>query len=427
MRFCFSRAHLNRIKHEEPVLKLLILSQYYPPETGAPQNRLHALAQRLKANGVDVDVLTAMPNYPKMEIFEGYAGKSYVREMIDGITVHRSRIFVKKSGGIAARLLNYYSFTWTSFWTGWRRLGRYDFIMVESPPLFLGKSAWLLSKLKGAGLIFNVSDLWPESAEKLGLVTNKAFLKMATWLEEFLYRKSILITGQTQGIVANIATRFPKKHVHWLPNGVDTSYFDTREVDETWRVRMGYEKGQVLLLYAGIVGHAQGLEIILKAAQRLKHRKKVRFIILGDGPVKAGLIKRKAELQIDNVDFLDPVGKTEIPAIIKSIDMAIVPLKKLPLFEGAIPSKIFENLAMEKPLLLGVNGEAKALFIDTAQAGLHFEPEDDLHLATQIERVLDGMVSLPEMGRNGREYVMKYFNRNVIADEFLEVLISLKK
>jgi glycosyltransferase involved in cell wall biosynthesis len=425
MPFCFFHGHLNNTKIESLTLKLLILSQYYPPETGAPQNRLHALAQRLQSNGVEVEVLTAMPNYPKMEIFEAYAGKKYVREVIDGITVHRSRIFVRKSGGIPVRLLNYYSFAWTSFWTGWRRLGKYDFIMVESPPLFLGKSAWLLSVLKGAGLIFNVSDLWPESAEKLGLVTNRVFLKLATWLEEFLYRKSVLITGQTQGIVANIEGRFPKKRVHWLPNGVDASYFDTSGVDQTWRARMGYQEDQLLLLYAGIVGHAQGLEIILKAAHRLQHHKLVRFIILGDGPVKADLIKLKEELKVENVDFLDPVGKAEIPAIIKSIDMALVPLKKLPLFEGAIPSKIFENLAMEKPLLLGVNGEAKTLFIDAAKAGLHFEPEDDAELAAQIERVLDGTVSLSELGSNGRAYVMKYFNRNAIADEFLNVLKSL--
>lgn len=406
-------------------MKFLILTQYYPPETGAPQNRLHALALRLKTKGVAVEILTAMPNYPKMEIFEGYKGQNYVLEMIDGIKVHRSRIFVKKSGGISARLLNYYSFAWTSFWTGWRRLERFDFIMVESPPLFLGKSAWLLSRLKGAGLIFNVSDLWPESAEKLGLVTNKVFLKMATWLEEFLYRKSVLITGQTQGIVANISERFPEKRVHWLPNGVDTSYFDTSEVDRTWRAGMGYQNDQLLLLYAGIIGHAQGLEVILKAAHKLQHRKSVRFIILGDGPMKGEMIRLKAELQLDNLDFLDPVGKTEIPGIIKSIDIALVPLKNLPLFEGAIPSKIFENLAMEKPLLLGVNGEAKTLFIDSAKAGLHFEPENHLHLASQIERVLDGEVSLEEMGQNGRTYVMKYFNRNVIADEFLKVLESL--
>ncbi len=407
-------------------MKLLILTQYYPPETGAPQNRLHALARRLRDNGVEVEVLTAMPNYPKMEVFEGYRGEQYLREEIDGITVHRSRIYVRKSKGIVHRLLNYYSFVWTSFWTGWRRLPQFDFIMVESPPLFLGKSAWLLSKLKGARLVFNVSDLWPESAEKLGLVTNKVFLSMATWLEEFLYRKSALITGQTQGIVHNISSRFPQKLVHWLPNGVEPAFFNTEGLDRSWRQRMGYADGDLLLLYAGIIGHAQGLEVILKAGKRLQHRPNVRFILLGDGPLKPELIALKDKMALSNVDFLAPVGKAEIPAIVQAIDMAVVPLKKLPLFEGAIPSKIFENLALQKPLLLGVDGEAKVLFIDEARAGLYFEPENDAELAAQIERVLQGDVSLEEMGSRGRAFVKEKFNRNNIADEFLKVLESLQ-
>lgn len=367
-----------------------------------------------------------MPNYPKMEIFEAYRGERYLSEEIDGITVHRSRIYVKKSAGIFHRLLNYYSFVWTSFWTGWRRLPAFDFIMVESPPLFLGKSAWLLSKLKGARMIFNVSDLWPESAEKLGLVTNKVFLKTATLLEEFLYRNAALITGQTQGIVHNISGRFPQKRVHWLPNGVEPRYFNAADIDGGWRLRAGYADDELLLLYAGIIGHAQGLEVILKAAARLQHFPAVRFILLGDGPEKQKLIGIKDELALNNVDFLDPVGKNEIPAIVKAIDMAVVPLKKLPLFEGAIPSKIFENLALKKPLLLGVNGEAKTLFIDQARAGLHFEPEDDAALAVQIERVVKGEVSLEAMGDRGRDFVMEKFNRNTIADEFLKVLESLQ-
>lgn len=407
-------------------MKLVILTQYYPPETGAPQNRLHALAQRLRAKGVDVEVLTAMPNYPKMEIFEAYRGKRYLREDIDGITVHRSRIYVRKSAGIFHRLLNYYSFVWTSFWTGLRCLSDFDFIMVESPPLFLGKSAWLLSKIKGARMIFNVSDLWPESAEKLGLVTNKLFLKIATWLEEFLYRRAVIIAGQTQGIVRNISDRFPQQKVHWLPNGVDPQFFDAAGVVSDWRERMGYGKGELLLLYAGIIGHAQGLEVVLKAAKRLQHIPSVRFIILGHGPEKENLMRIKKDLALNNVDFLDAVGKKDIPQIVSSIDMAVVPLKKLPLFEGAIPSKIFENLALKKPLLLGVNGEAKVLFIDEAGAGLHFEPEDDAALSLQVERVVNGEVSVKEMGERGRTFVMEKFNRNTIADEFLKVLESLQ-
>ena len=163
-------------------MRILFVTQYYPPEIGAPQNRLHELAVRLKANNIDVEVLTAMPNYPKMEIFEAYKTGQIKEENIDGIKVYRSKIYVSKSKGIISRLLNYFSFVWTSYRRG-RSLGHYDYLLVESPPLFLGYSAMALSRKLKAKLIFNVSDLWPESAEKMGIVTNKFLLSFAYKLE----------------------------------------------------------------------------------------------------------------------------------------------------------------------------------------------------------------------------------------------------
>lgn len=404
-------------------MKLLILTQYYPPETGAPQNRLHELAVRLQQQGVTVHVLTAMPNYPKMEIFEAYRGKRRMEETIDGIRVFRASIFVKKSASIFYRLLNYFSFVYTSWRIGRTLDTKYDLVMVESPPLFLGISAYLLGLRWKAKMIFNVSDLWPESAEKLGLVTNRLFLRMATWLEEFLYRKATLVTGQTQGIVANISGRFPQKDVYWLPNGVDVGLFEkSRYEDPQKRVDWGFQENDLLFLYAGIIGHAQGLEVILKAASRLKDQPRVHFLLIGDGPVKGELIQLKETLEVSNVHFFDPVSKAEIPGIVANVDAAVVPLKKLPLFEGAIPSKIFENLAMEKPIVLGVQGEAEELFIQEGKSGVAFEPENDEELARVIREVAEERISLKELGRNGRTYVSRKFDRDRIASQFLEKL-----
>ena len=156
-------------------MKFLILSQYYPPETGAPQNRLHSLALNLVKNGCEVEVLTAMPNYPKMEVFESYKGLKYSIEYIDSIKVHRSKIYVSKSKGVFKRLLNYFSFVLSSM-KSLNKLKKTDYVICESPPLFLGISALYISKKLNAKLIFNVSDLWPESADKLDIVTNKFFL-----------------------------------------------------------------------------------------------------------------------------------------------------------------------------------------------------------------------------------------------------------
>lgn len=409
-------------------MKLLILTQYFPPEVGAPQNRLFELAVRLKKEGVDITVLTAMPNYPSMEIHQSYINKKYVYEEMDGLKVHRASIYVTKSKSITKRLQNYFSFVWSSYKIGKKKLDtNYDYIFCESPPLFLGISAHLLCKKKNAKLIFNVSDLWPESAEKLGLVTNKFFLKSATVLEEFLYKKSALITGQTQGIVKNISNRFPNKYVYWLPNGVDLNLYNPEKINSTWRVDNNFDENDLLLLYAGILGHAQGLEVILNAAKNTINKPNIKYLLLGSGPEKDKLIELQQKLNLTNVVFLDLVPKTEMPQIVKAIDVALVPLKKLDLFLGAIPSKIFENLAMEKALLLGVDGEARELFIDQGKSGLFFEPENANELAEKAIYLYNNKEKIAEFGINGRTYVDKNFNRNKIAKSFYNTLLKIKE
>ncbi|GDX53490.1 glycosyltransferase WbuB [Bacteroidota bacterium] len=402
-------------------MKLLILTQYFPPEVGAPQNRLFELAVHLKTFAVAVTVITAMPNYPKMEIMEGYKGKKYMREEMDGIIVHRSSIYIPKSKSIVQRLLNYFSFVYSSWRCGKKlKKEKFDFLLCESPPLFLGISALFLSRKLNAKMIFNVSDLWPESAEKLGLVTNKFFLRLATRLEEYLYKKSSLITGQTQGIVKNISSRFPKKKVYWLKNGVDVSLI--KRVNTNWRSEEKFSPDDFILLYAGILGHAQGLEVILKAAALLQESASIRFVLMGSGPEKEKLLELKDKLNLNNVFFIDVQPKLKMPEILSSVDVAIIPLRKLDLFLGAIPSKIFENLAMEIPILLGVDGEAKNLFVDEAKSGLFFTPENENELAAAIQQLFSDKNLRKQLGANGRKYVIEQFNRNKIASSFYNLL-----
>ncbi|HLG02431.1 MAG TPA: glycosyltransferase family 4 protein [Bacteroidia bacterium] len=406
-------------------MRILLLTQYFPPEIGAPQNRLYELAVRLKNKGASITVVTALPNYPEMEIYPEYKGLRSVKEEMDGLQIHRSWIYVKKSKSIAARLLTYFSFVFTSFFTGIFRAGKADIIICESPPLFLGITGWFLKKIKGAKLVFNVSDLWPESAEKLGLVTNKFFLKCATLLEEFMYRHSELVSGQTQGIVRNISTRFPKVKTHWLPNGVDFDFFKAEKESDGWREENSFSERHFLLLYAGILGHAQGLEVILKAAERFRKNELIRFIIVGSGPEKEKLISMKNQLGLDHVHFYDSVSKAEMPAIISAANAAIIPLKRLELFKGAIPSKIFETLAMKKPILLGVEGEAKELFIEQASAGLAFTPEDDGDLAKKIMKLYNSRETISGLGENGYNFVRENFSRDKTAEEFWKQLQML--
>ena len=407
-------------------MKLLILTQYFPPEVGAPQNRLFELAVRLQKLGVDITVLTAMPNYPQMDIYEGYKDKTYVYEVIEGLKVHRSSIYVSKSKSIINRLRNYFSFVISSARVGKAKLENFDFLLCESPPLFLGYSAMRLAKQKKAKLIFNVSDLWPESAEKLGVVNNKFLLKLAYNLEEKLYKRSCLVTGQTQGICHNINERFPAVKTYWLPNGVDLGYYNPSKIEPgIWREKNNFAKEDVVLLYAGIIGIAQGLEVILNSAKNFINTPNIKFVFIGSGPEKDKLLQLKAEQNLINVFFLDAISKKEMPSVLRSVNAAIIPLRKLDLFLGAIPSKIFENLAMEVPVLLGVNGEARQLFIDKGNAGLYFEPENSEALTVAILKLIEDKEMALQLGRNGRHFVNEYFNRENIAQNFFKKLNSL--
>jgi glycosyltransferase involved in cell wall biosynthesis len=401
------------------VASISILTQYYPPETGAPQNRLHSLARFMVSKGFDVRVYTAMPNYPTNRVKEGYRGKWVYDEILDDVNVFRSWIFVPQSRGIVARLLNYFSFAITSFFRLFFAT-RADFLLCESPPLFLGLTAVTIARLKGSKLIFNVSDLWPESAEKLGLVTNKTALRLSYALEGWIYKNSWLISGQTHGIVENIQARFPGQRVVWLPNGIDLDFQNNVSTTD-WRMRWGVQYDEFVVLYAGIIGHAQGLEVILEAATRMMPEP-VRFVLAGDGPEKERLRSRARELNLNNIYFQDNIPKQEMAGMIRACSVFVVPLRKLDLFRGAIPSKIFEPLALAIPIALGVEGEARELFIGQGHAGLAFEPENAEDLAGKLRWLRQNPDKAARLGENGKQYVVSHFNRLKIYQTFVDQL-----
>lgn len=406
-------------------MKILILSQYFPPETGAPQNRLYNLAEKLTALGAEVEILTAFPNYPNYEKYPEHRGKIYLKEKSEsGLEIHRSYIYVSKNKSIFSRLVNYFSFTISSFFIGVFKLGKFDIIICESPPLFLGISAVFLKWIKGSQLVFNVSDLWPESAIKLGLVKNKMIIALTTRLEEWIYSNSTKISGQTQGIVRDIAKRVPAKNIFWLRNGVDPKEIESKLDSSNWRKKNGFEDEDLLFYFGGLLGYAQGLDCIIHAAAKLKEYQNIKFVIVGEGPEKEMLINLAKDMGTENVYFFNGVTKNEVLNIIRSIDVAIVPLRKLDLFLGAIPSKIFEILYLKKPILLGVEGEAKELFIDNARAGLAFEPDNSNELVEKIKFIAGNRDKIISMGKNGHDYVCEKFDRSEIANSFF---VFLKK
>jgi glycosyltransferase involved in cell wall biosynthesis len=257
-------------------------------------------------------------------------------------------------------------------------------------------------------------------------VTNSFLLNLSRKLEEFLYRRSYLITGQTMGIINNITSRFPDKKIFWLKNGAvfSENLVSTLQA-EGWRMKMGFRKDDFILIYAGIFGHAQGLEVIIQAAARLNSYPEIRFILLGSGPVEEQLVRSRDEMNLQStVTILPSVPRNEFLSILAEADAAIIPLRRLDLFKGAIPSKIFENLLMKKPILLGVEGEAETLFIGEAKAGLSFIPEDASDLAEKILQLSNNRQLAALYGENGFNYIREYFNWDTIAEDLWELLVE---
>lgn len=399
-------------------MKVLVLTQYFPPETGAPQNRLHSLANYLSDFGADVSVLTAMPNYPKSEVYDGYKGRWYAKERDGKITIYRSWIFVHKSKGIIVRLLNYFSFVFTALFVGIFKIKKHDIIICESPPLFLGITAMLLRLFKGSKLVFNVSDLWPESAEKLNIINNKFLLSISYKLEALIYKKSSLVSGQTQGIIDSVNSRFPNTNTFLLRNGIDTNQFKTLGNRTTFRETHHFHHTDFIVAYAGIIGHAQGLEILVEAANQLQENTNIKFMLVGDGPVKDSLIELAKKYTLKNITFINSIPRSQMPDVIAACDCYVTPLRKNDLFLGAIPSKIFEPLYFGKPVLLGVNGEAKALFVDEGKCALHFEPENTQQLVEGIKLLHRDTNLYQTLSKNGITYVSSNFNRKILAQNF---------
>lgn len=403
-------------------MKICIHSQYYPPEMGAPQARLSHVVGELARHGHEVIVLTAFPNYPKGRVEPGYGGFSR-REVRDGVTIIRTWIRPTLSLGLSARLRSYFSFVFSSLVVGWFTLGRLDVLLTESPPLFLGIAGYLLSRRSRARWIFNVSDLWPESAVHLGAVSAGRGLDAAYALEQFCYEKAWLVTGQSAEILENIHRRFPAVKTYHLSNGVDTERFEPGRRDAAARRLLldGAPEGTCIALYAGLHGMAQGLDQILEAAVRLADVPDLRFVLVGDGPEKAQLMRTAKERGIANMRFLDALGREQMPAFMASADLSLVPLKmSLP---GAVPSKIYEAMGAGVPLVLIADGEAATL-VRRSEAGLVVAPGDAEGVASAIRKLAGDPALRQQMGKAGRAAALRDFDRRTIAARFHKHLES---
>ncbi|MBO6974264.1 MAG: glycosyltransferase family 4 protein [Prochlorococcus marinus CUG1435] len=401
------------------------MTQYYPPEIGAPQNRLSSLALSLKRDKHNVEILTTMPNYPKKELFKKYRNLNYLEEKINNIKITRTSIYIPKNKRKLNLLLMYFSFVFSSIFQFRIKNKKFDYVICESPPLFLGISAFYLSLRSKAKLIFNVSDLWPESAERLGIIKNRIFLFPAYFLEWLIYKYAFLVTCQTKGILNNINKRYPKVKTYWFPNGFDKSILKSKR--DKYFPKNFKKKGKKLIIYGGLLGHAQGLKTILRAKKWIRKNypsinKGLEIVFIGDGPEKDDLQKSN-QLMGTNVTFLPADIKSKFISKLRNADACIIPLRKLDIFKGAIPSKIFDALALGIPIILGVDGEARELFIEKANAGIFYEPENHQELAKGLIKIYNNKnLENKILGKNGKAFVFNNFDRDHLNKKLINHL-----
>ena len=405
-------------------MRLAIMTQYYLPEIGAPQLRLSALAREARRLGHDVDVITALPNYPNGRIADGYRRRLWVREEHDGVRVLHVPI-VPAIGGGAKRMLNYGSFSASALGAvvGTRRP---DVLFVESPPLTLGPTAWLASRMWRCPFVFNVADLWPDSIRDLGVIENERILGGLERLEHWTYARSAAVIAVTEGIRSRLidAKGVPAEKIIFLPNGADVDLFRPGDRDAARRA-LSLGAGRVIA-YAGTIGLAQGLEVAIEAMATIVQRHPdAQLCIAGGGAELARLRHLVDEHHLGSaVRFLGTIPVEDVATLYQAADIGIVTLKDIALLEGARPSKMLPMLAAGLPVVFSGRGEGPAL-LEAAGGGCSVPPEDSAALATALEQLIGDPTARDRYGQQGRSFVMANYSWTTVIERFLNELTAL--
>lgn len=408
-------------------MKVLILSQYFLPETGATTNRIVSLAKGLQADGHDVVVVTAKPNHPEGIIREGYQEGVVVEDKQEGIPTIHTWVYAHPEKSLFTRLVNYVSFVGTSVVGAFRAQGSFDVVLASSPPLFVGLAGWIIGRLLGAEYVFDVRDLWPDLAVAMNELDGPFKIWLAKRLEHFIYHRADAITAVTDGFCKAIQSVVGEDTpVRRVMNGTEPEVFQRDEAGVKLRKANGFDD-QFVVTYAGNIGICQGLNHILDAADHLQSdRPEVLIRFVGSGPVKEELRQEAEERELENVEFHPRVSLDEAAAHMAAADALLVPLADHEIYRSFIPSKLFDSMAAGRPVLLSVDGEAREIMED-AGAGRYYPAEDGEALVQQIQWLADRPMKAKEMGKNGREYARTHCTRDVQAErmvKFLEGIIS---
>ncbi|WP_080964295.1 MULTISPECIES: glycosyltransferase [Pseudomonas] len=390
-------------------MKVAVVYQYYQGHSSPGHSLVYELTQHLAAEGHSVTVVSGQTGYMQRDtpVLPWYR-RLILKEKEGLVKIIRTYTYSELHRSYLGRLISFLSFSVTAPF-GLLRAERPDVVLASSPPIFPMLPVWVVCKLRGIPLVFEVRDLWPESAVQMGILRNRLLISIMSWMERLLYDKAQRIVTLTQGIRNDIHARgWPASKLEVITCGVDTQMlYPDAEAGSVVRRNFGWE-GRNIVLYFGAMGEANNLDVVIDAAVQCQDENTL-FLLIGDGMKRPYLEQRIAELNIDNVLILPPVSKHEGRGFINAADVCLVTLKDIPLFRGAIPTKLLDYMACGRPVLCGVEGEAAEIVKD-AKAGMVFEPNNGHQLSVIIADLMRNEPLRNKMGQSGAQYVKSNFD-----------------
>ena len=401
-------------------MKILFITDNFPPEVNAPATRTYEhIKEWIKDENVEVTVLTCFPNFPHGKVYNGYKNKLYQREKFDGIDVIRVWSYMSKNEGFVKRVLDYISFAFMAFFVG--LFQKIDVIVATSPQFFTTWAGCGLAKIKRRPWVFELRDLWPESIKTVGAMKQGNIIEILEKIELGLYKSSNLVIAVTEAFRRNLIARgIDGNKIKVITNGSNLDLFVPRGKNGELLNQLGL-KDKFIVGYIGTHGMAHSLDFIITTISKIKDEK-FHFLFVGDGAVKEKIVNLVANLGLKNVTFLDSVSKDEVPRFLSICDAMLAPLKKDDNFKTVIPSKIFEASAMQRPVLLGVEGQAKEI-LEAYGAGACFEPENEKDFLEKLNILTD--VNFYNECKASCLRLASDYDRKKLAKTMLEILKTL--
>ena len=408
-------------------MNFLYISQYFPPEMGAPAARASELARHWADAGHQVSILTGFPNHPTGVVpaeWRSRLRRLMYHQKIGQVDVYRTWLWPLPNRKAHERIRNYASFCVSAAVRG-ITIPRPDVIIASSPQLLVGLAGWWLAFTRQIPFVFEVRDLWPESLGAVGVAGERSLLHHAlARIAGFLYRRADRIVVVTSAFKDYLIHhwRVPALKIDIVENGVETDLFAPDSVAAAGRRKELNAESRFLVSYIGTLGMAHGLETLLDAAATLQSKAPhVLFLLVGEGSEKERIKSLAQSRGLANVRFLDQQPREKIPSFISASDLCLVLLKKTDVFKTVIPTKMLEYMSCARPVILGVEGQARQILED-AGAGLAIEPENAAAIAAAIIQLDHNRELAKTLGEQGRSYILQNFSRVSTAEKYITVM-----